>query len=162
MDEVTTTLAPIQRSVTLNCTVERAFAVFTDEISSWWPLDTHSITAGSARTRGMAAASVVVEGRVGGRVYEIRPDGSEAHWAEVLVWEPPHRLVLAWKPNEMRAAPTEVEVTFTELDDGRTRLDLEHRAWERLGQEAVEARAGYVGREGWTAVLERFRGALPE
>jgi uncharacterized protein YndB with AHSA1/START domain len=46
-----------------------------------------------------------------------------------------------------------VEVTFT--DEGRrTRVDLEHRGWENLGERAAEARQGYG--QGWPAVLASF------
>ena len=42
--------------------------------------------------------------------------------------------------------PTEIEVTFTD-EGGKTRVDLEHRGWERLGEHAARrgratARAG--------------------
>ena len=37
---------------------------------------------------------------------------------------------------------------------GGTRVELEHRGWERLGAEAAEARASYD--TGWDHVLGRF------
>lgn len=48
---------------------------------------------------------------------------------------------------------TEVEVTFTAVGDGRTRVDLEHRKWELLGPElGAQERAGYE--PGWGYVFE--------
>lgn len=79
-------------------------------------------------------------------------DGSEGSRGTILVWEPPHRLVMAWKPNRS-PPPTEVEVQFIEQDDGRTRVDLEHRGWERLGDLARQGRGEYAG--GWTMVFEK-------
>jgi uncharacterized protein YndB with AHSA1/START domain len=61
--------------------------------------------------------------------------------------------VIAWKPNSNQAPPTEIEVVFTSEGDG-TRVDLEHRAWERLGDLAAEGRADYD--EGWDLVLGRY------
>ena len=52
--------------------------------------------------------------------------------------------------------PTELEVTFTADGDG-TRVDLEHRGWERLGALAEEARSGYG--ENWNGVLALFAAA---
>ena len=47
-----------------------------------------------------------------------------------------------------------MEVRFSAEGAGSTRLDLEHRGWERLGDRAVEARSGYDS--GWPQVLERY------
>ena len=47
----------------------------------------------------------------------------------VTAYVPPTRIVFTWKAPEWDAA-TEVEVRFSPEDDG-TRVDLEHRGWER-------------------------------
>jgi hypothetical protein len=44
-------------------------------------------------------------------------------------------------------------VTFT-ADGTGTRVDLEHRGWERLGEVAAEAREEYT--QGWPRVLAAF------
>ena len=65
---------------------------------------------------------------------------------------------MAWKPNRTALPPTEVEVQFIEQDDGQTRVDLEHRGWERLGELANTGRGEYAG--GWNlASEERFAAA---
>ncbi len=91
-------IAPLIRTITVSCTVEDAFRVFTEGIATWWPLRNHSIAVD--RGIGLVAETAVIEGCVGGRVYEVMSDGTEASWGEVLAWEPPHRLLLAWTPNE--------------------------------------------------------------
>jgi hypothetical protein len=48
---------------------------------------------------------------------------------------------------------TEVEVRFR-AEAGETVVELEHRAWERLGQRAAAARASY--QEGWDPVLDLY------
>ena len=135
----------IRKSVTVNVPVERAFEAFTDGITSWWPLATHSYG-------GDKATAAVFEGRSGGRVYERQEDGTEADWAEVVAWEPPGRIVLAWKI----CAPTEVEVRFTAEGDG-TRVQLEHRGWERVDEQDRAQHDGYAG--GWEFVLGQFKDA---
>jgi uncharacterized protein YndB with AHSA1/START domain len=147
-----TTVEPVLRSVSVRRPVAEAFRIFTEEIGSWWPLDTHSRAVAQREEGGVKAETVVIEGRIGGRIYEVMSDGTEASWGEVLIWEPPHRLVLSWNPSPRRV-PTEVEVTFTAHEDG-TRVELEHRGWERLGEAAREVREEYA--QGWPVVLGRF------
>ena len=150
-------IEPIHASVTVRRTPEDAFHVFTQEMGSWWPLQAFSM---AEDTEGrVKAESVVCEEREGGRVYEVMSDGTEGTWATVLAWDPPRRLVLAWKPNLTDNPPTELEVTFT-ADGEDTRVDLEHRGWERLGAMAEEARSGYG--ENWNGVLALFVGAAEQ
>lgn len=147
-----TTVAPVVRSVTVKRSVEEAFRIFTDEIGSWWPLEAYSRAYSQRAGEGVTAETVILEGRSGGRIYEVMSDGTEAGWGEVLVWEPPQRLVLSWNPS-LKSVPTEVEVTFTAHGDG-TRVEVEHRGWERLGEDERQIREEYV--QGWPIVLGRF------
>lgn len=137
----------VRASVTVACGIERAWQVFTAETSSWWPLATHSV-------HEAAAKEVVLEPHEGGEMYELTAAGERAHWARVLAWEPPTRLVLAWHVNPERPAPTEIEVRFRE-EAGGTRVEVEHRGWERLGAEGPGLRDSYE--TGWAGVLECFR-----
>jgi len=136
----------VRKSIAVRCSPEQAFSLFTEGVASWWPLATHSV--GHERAR-----SAVFEGRIGGRIYEIWDDGQEHEWGEVLVWEPPHRVVYSWQPNPERPAGTEVEVRVAPEGDG-ARVELEHRGWERLGAEAAEAHESYAG--GWDTVLAAY------
>jgi uncharacterized protein YndB with AHSA1/START domain len=134
----TEALADITKSVTVDASVETAFETFTRRITSWWPTGSHRV---------FDESTVVFEELAGGRVYERAADGEEADWADVLVWEPPHRFVLRWRVNPKRGA-TELEVRFSAEGDG-TRVDLEHRGWDD-----AEGRANY--HTGWDPVLDRF------
>jgi uncharacterized protein YndB with AHSA1/START domain len=136
----------IRRTVTVDCVVEEAFRVFTTDATSWWPVGTHSI-------HGDAVQEVVFEGREGGEVYELTADGEKGHWATVLAWEPPERLVLAWNILEREAVPTEVEVRFVAEVAG-TRVELEHRGWEAIAEKAAAKRESYD--TGWGQVLDVY------
>jgi uncharacterized protein YndB with AHSA1/START domain len=143
--------APIKRSVTVDCSVEHAFATFTERIHEWWPLGTHSI---DRYETGTAAETVVFQGGAGAQVYERTKNGEELKWAEVIAYDPPHRFVLAWNPSREQDGPkTKIEVTFTD-EGGKTRVELEHRGWEQLGAEAADARQSYS--DGWQPVLEEY------
>ena len=147
---MTTTIPPVLRTAFVARSVDNAFAVFTDEIGAWWPLATHSVFQAEA-------GGVHI---VDGRVVERATDGRETTWAEVLAWEPPNRLELAWHPGA-EAAPGEqvpcgrVEVVFSVEGDG-TRVDLRHDGWEAYGEEAMRRRRGYIGPSAWGHVLDHF------
>ena len=47
-------------------------------------------------------------------------------------------------------------------DGSGTRVDLEHRHWERLGAAGAEARASYGGENGWEMVIGRYAAPLGE
>ena len=48
---------------------------------------------------------------------------------------------------------TLVEVRFTALGNGRTRVELTQSNWEALGESAAMIRGGYG--KGWTAIFEQ-------
>jgi uncharacterized protein YndB with AHSA1/START domain len=143
----TETIPAVLRSVEVSVPPERAFDVFTRRMGEWWPMHTHSI--GEERAVGLR-----FEGWTGGKVVEIVDDGTEWEWAEVLAWDPPNRLVLAWHPTIEPIASTEVEVRFTGIEGG-TRVELEHRGWERLGDQANTARVDYD--QGWLPVMSLYQ-----
>jgi uncharacterized protein YndB with AHSA1/START domain len=155
MSSTETTVEPVRRTVTVNRPVEDAFRVFTEGIATWWPLRSHSIE-GMASEGTRAPETVVLEGRPGARLYERMTTGEEGYWGTVTHWEPPHRVVIAWKVNPNAAAPTEIEVSFSPEAAG-TRVVLEHRGWERLGSDAAEARASYA--DGWVGVMGAYEQA---
>jgi uncharacterized protein YndB with AHSA1/START domain len=151
-----TAVPPILRTVTVSRSVEEAFRIFTEEMAAWWPLDAYSRAYSEYQGTGITSKTVIVEGRAGGRIYEVLSDGTETSWGEVLVWEPPHRVVYSWKPHSRPVPPTEVEVTFTGEGE-RTRVDVEHRGWDRLGDVGPEARETYA--QGWPLVLASYQRA---
>lgn len=138
--------APLVKEVTVAASLTRAWDVFTTGIDGWWPVATHSIDPERVR-------EIVFEARAGGRIVERWHDGTEWSWGEVDLCEPPHRVRFSWHPSKEPPAATEVEVTFTPVEGG-TRVRLEHRAWERLGDRGPDVRGDYDG--GWDFVLGRF------
>jgi uncharacterized protein YndB with AHSA1/START domain len=136
----------VEKSVTVNVPVERAFEVFTDEIDTWWPLRTHAVDTEHSET-------VIMESHVGGRLYERTPSGEEHLWGTVVAWEPPTRIVYSWHPGRGKETAQEVEVTFAPEGDS-TRVEVRHTGWEKLGDSMEEVVASYD--EGWDAVIARY------
>jgi uncharacterized protein YndB with AHSA1/START domain len=145
-----TTVAPVRKQIDISCTPEHAFATFTDGINDWWPLAVHSIG-------GTDATRAVIEARSGGRIYEVSSAGDESLWGTVLECDPPNRLVFSWHPGTDPSTPTEVEIRFEATDAG-TRVELEHRNWDRLGARAASTRESYDS--GWVGVLAAYERAV--
>jgi uncharacterized protein YndB with AHSA1/START domain len=136
----------VRKTVTVDCSVEEAFRIFTADAMSWWPVASHSI-------HGAEVKEIVFEPNVGGRIYEVAESGERGHWATVLEWDPPNRLVLAWNILEREGDLTEVEVQFLPEGEG-TRVELEHRGWENVEVEGPEKRGNYD--TGWDFVLAAY------
>ncbi len=91
-----------------------------------------------------------MEGRVGGRILEKIRGGREVVWGTITAWEPPRRVAFTWHPGQAPSTAQDVEVRFAP-SGARTRVELEHRGFERLGALGRRARRGYP--IGWAYVL---------
>jgi uncharacterized protein YndB with AHSA1/START domain len=145
----------VRTSIVVDAPIERAFSVFTEDMGSWWPSDHHILKA--------ELAEMVFETHVGGHVYDRGVDGSECHWARVLVYDPPHRVTFSWDINaswEIETDPektSEVDVRFSERGPDRTHVELEHRALDRHGDGWERIRDAVGSPDGWN--LARFADA---
>jgi len=146
-------IAPVRKSIVVEASPERAFAAFTAGIDRWWP-KSHYIGETPPKQS-------IIEPFVGGRWYTRHEDGTEVVVGHVLVWQPAARLVVTWeisaewKPDPRPAFTSEVEVRFTAAAAGRTRVEVEHRNFERLGVAGGEKMRKDVD-GGWAALLELF------
>lgn len=144
-------IASVRKSVIVRADAANAFTIFTNGIGRWWP-KTHRVGA------GRPLANMIVEPMRGGRWYAKLDDGSEHDIGRVLVWEPPSRVVFRWEINSQwtrdPAMSTEVEVQFVAESSDRTRVELEHRGFDRLGADGEKMRDNVL--RGWPTVLNIF------
>jgi len=144
----------VRASIVVEAPLERAFSVFTDGIGSWFPPEYNLLD--------VEIAERVFEPRVGGRVYDRGVDGSECHWARVLAYEPPNRVVISWDISPHWQIETdlentsEVDVRFISEAPERTRVELEHRNIDRHGEGWEQVRESVGGEGGWPGCLRRF------
>jgi len=145
---------PVRKSVTVRASVPQAFEIFTADFDSWWPRGHH---IGDSPMK-----KAIIENKLGGRCYSEQIDGTECDWGQVLAWEPPHRLVIAWqiggdwKYEPDLAKSSEVEILFSTQPDGRTLVSLEHRHLDRAGASAGAMRDAIDSPNGWGALLELY------
>ena len=139
------TIEPLVKTVVVPVDVTRAFELFTEEISTWWPLATHSV--------GLAeAVSVRIGGFVGGAIVETMSDGSTTVSGTVTTWTPPDEIGFTWHPGGTPERASHVSVSFSQTDRG-TRVVLTHTGWDALERGSALRDSYDVG---WDLVLGHY------
>ncbi|MBW3670949.1 MAG: SRPBCC domain-containing protein [Acidobacteria bacterium] len=136
-------IEPVRSVVEVELEQKEAFEFFTSHLSRWWPLEAYSVS-------GKRTETAVFELAEGGEIFELAENSERITWGTVLLFEPPSRLIFSWHPGRDADTAQEVEVTFESTSSG-TRVSLEHRGWEALGEDAQKIREPYVN--GWAYVL---------
>ena len=146
--------ASVRRQIIVDAPIARAFAVFTERFGDFKPPE-HNLL-------GAEISETVFEPRVGGHIFDRAVDGTECHWARVLAYEPPDRVVFSWDISPYWQIESdlnhtsEVEVRFVAVSPQRTRLELEHRNLDRHGQGWEGVRDGVGDDQGWPLYLARY------
>jgi Activator of Hsp90 ATPase homolog 1-like protein len=98
----------IEKTAFLECVPERAFALFTERASDWWPERLRHTSDPRSEIRLLAT----------GRFWERATDGHEVELGRVIAWEPSQRLILDFYPGTDADHPTKVVVSFEAHGDG--------------------------------------------
>jgi len=158
---MTRAAAPVvRRQIVVAAPIERAFTAFTARFGDFKPPE-HNLLA-------VPIAATVFETKVGGSVYDRGVDGSECHWARVLAYDPPDRVVFSWDIDprwQIETDPertSEVEVRFVAETPERTRVELEHRHIDRHGSGWEAVRDGVDDDAGWSLYLDRYAAMVGE
>lgn len=131
----------IRKSIRVEQPCDVSFRVFCEEIGQWWP---HGF--------GGEGSKMALEPRVGGRIYESRPDGSEYEIGRLTTYQPPAIVAFTFRAPSWEL-PTQVEVRFI-AEGGATLVELEHRGWEQ-NPKAAETHKSYAN--GWEGILGHYR-----
>ncbi len=149
---MTETIEPVRRGVTVGVDQQRAFDIFTADMTSWWPAEHH---IGSAPIE-----EVVIEPHAGGRWYTRHQDGTETSTGYVVVHDRPHRLVITWQIGSdwtyREDLVTTVEVTFEAEGPDRTRVSVEHRDFAAFGEDAEVMRKMFDGPTAWESTIAAY------
>jgi uncharacterized protein YndB with AHSA1/START domain len=145
-------VAPVRKSVVVDVTPAEAFDFFTAKIDRWWP-KSHGI--GNTPLR-----ESVMEPFVGGRWFTRHEGGEEVTVGHIRDWQPGRRFVVGWeinsnwKPDSRAQFSSEVEVNFIAEPGGRTRVEVEHRDFEKMEEGAEKMREAVDN--GWPGILGLF------
>ncbi len=112
-------------TVAIPASREDTFRYFTEEIDQWW-------RRGRRFRLGDERGFIRLEPGVGGRLFEsftTKAGEKVVQTGEVIVWDPPARLVLRWRNVNFRGdEATEVEVEFR-AQRSSTLVTVTHRGW---------------------------------
>jgi hypothetical protein len=134
-------LEPISHRYDLSCRPEQAFDTYVTRIGDWWPA-TYTANAETLK-------SVVIESKLGGRVYERHDDGTEIEWGHVTTWDPARVLAYTSTLAQTREHPSEITVRFA-VNNGGCTVIFEHGGWGD-GNQSYRAKFG-----DWPIILGRF------
>jgi uncharacterized protein YndB with AHSA1/START domain len=146
----------IQRRI--NAPPDRAFAVFVDEFSGWWPRD---LTWGKDNLTG-----ITIEPKYNGRCVERTKDGATAIWGTVLSVNRPDHIVIAWqvgpgrKPIDHESAASRVDVRFVAVEGGTTDVVIVHRDFARHGDGWESFKAEMAAKSGWPQLIDLYAKAV--
>jgi uncharacterized protein YndB with AHSA1/START domain len=135
----------IRKSIWIGRSPEISFKVFWEDIGEWWP-----------GGFGGKDAKLFLEGRVGGRFYERRADGTEYQIGQVTAYQPPSVVAFTWRAPSWEVT-TRVEVRFSSEDSG-TRFELEHSGWEQ----DAKTRDARNYDSGWDTILGHYQAAFAQ
>lgn len=144
----------LQVQIMVEVPLDHAFQVFVERFDEIKPREHNLLDVPIGRT--------VLEPRVGGTIRDIGVDGSSCTWARVLVFEPPHRLVISWDIDPRwqievdHTRTSEVDIRFVAESPDRTRVVLEHRHLDRHG-DGWEGFTTLGSATGWPLYLQRYQ-----
>lgn len=145
-------LDPIIKTIEVPCSQAKAFGVFVNEMSSWWPLDRFSVSA----MGGVPAKSIRIEAKQGGNIVEIGPDDTEHLWGTIRSYDPNDFISMDFHvphPSERGESKSLVEVRFTTLGNEQTQVELTQSNWEAFGEMAEMVIGGYG--KAWAVIFEQ-------
>jgi uncharacterized protein YndB with AHSA1/START domain len=143
----------IRHAVTIELPPEQAFARFVEDLGEWWPSE--------YTWSGDVLEEIAIEPGLGGACFERGPRGFRCDWGRVLAFDPPRGIEFTWQigphrepvPDDNKAS--EVVVLFA-ADGGATRVNLEHRRFERHGEDGADYRDALASGQGWPFILGRY------
>jgi uncharacterized protein YndB with AHSA1/START domain len=151
---------PIRRTLTVPVAPREAFEAFTERFATWYPPE--------YTWSGEVLETIGIEPGEDGLCFERGPGGFRCDWGRVLAWEPPGRLVLAWQvsprrepqPNPDHASEIEIRFESADQNPSATRVEFEHRHFDRHGPGADDYRDAMNSEPGWDYILGRFEAGL--
>lgn len=133
---------------------DRAFALFVDELNTWWPRD--------LTWAGEQLESIGIEPKMNGKAYERDRSGGTAVWGTILAIKRPEHFVLAWqiRPDRsaepMEGASSRVDVRFVPVDDKTSDMVVVHRDFPRHGDGWQAYKTAMAGKNGWPRILDAY------
>ena len=149
---------PIVEARSLAIAPLRAFALFTTDLSLWWP-QAYSWSQGSLDR-------IWIDDHPAGLAREVDQAGLERIWGFVIDCDPPHRLAFRWMIDPDRALQRDparaslVEIAIArDADADASRVTLTHGEFDRHPGDTAAYRAGLAADQGWPYLMDLLANA---
>ncbi len=139
----------IEHELSVPLPLEQAFAVFVEQMDTWWPRK--GVFPYSFAPKTTQPRHIRFEPHLGGRYYETFADGGELVIGRITDWQPPTQLAYTWR-DPTWSGETAIQLTFAAADEGtrvvyqQSGFDVAGVAWlipyYRVG--CAQTLAGYV------------------
>ena len=146
-----TPLSPLRIGRTVPLSPAEAFALFIEDLGTWWP-DAHTVSGRA----GKRPRRIEVEPHKGGRIVETTHDGRRVDWGRIIGWEPGAHVSFTWHPDAPEDEASVVTVSFSPEGDG-CRVEVEQGGVEILGPLADAVSTTWL--RGWKTVLGCYASA---
>ncbi len=143
-------LDPIIKTIEVSCSQEKAFRIFVNEMSNWWPLDKRSMSIKG----GKPAGALRMEPKPGSQIVETGHDDTEHLWGTIKSLHPYDLFSMDFHMGlPAGESASLVEVRFTKLGNERTQVELTQSNWEAFGEMAEMLRGAYGS--GWVIIFDQ-------
>ena len=105
----------VQLTATVPLPPERAFAIFVEQMNTWWPRQ--GVFPYSFAPKSTRPLHIRFEAQAGGRCYETFADGSEYTIGRITNWQPPSQLAYTWRDPTWQG-DTRIQLSFEASDQG--------------------------------------------
>lgn len=144
----------ISKDLTVDLARDEAFAKFLNELDEWWPKE-YTWSQNNLK-------EIKIDGQINGLCTEIGPFGFRCDWGRVTELKENESVALKWQISPQREPvpdpdqASDVKILFS--DEGKlTKIQFEHRNFEKHGDDAEEYREMMDGEQGWTYILNAYK-----
>lgn len=144
----------IKQKMEIQCSIDKAFELFTNGFETWWPREYSRFQAGMK--------SICIEPKVGGRCTEVDPEGFQLDWGRVLEQRPPEQLTFTWQigsdrfPQLNPEHSSKIDIVFKAISDSVTEILFEHRDIHRHDEGAQAYRDTLNFEYGWPFIWNKY------
>jgi len=145
----------MKHEIIVSCSKELAFEKFVESFGNWWPKE--------YSWSGDLLEDIQLGNDEGEFCTEVGPHGFIIDWGRVLQMKKGKLLEFTWQISPDRVPipdpdkSSKVTVSFSNIESGKCRIELEHHEFENHGEKAKDYEQSLNSEYGWPYILSSFQ-----